>query len=186
MKKKTIYILLSDTGTWFTRMIRMYTRASLNHASIAFDPELKEVFSFGRKSPGNPFVGGFVKEDLSGQLFKEATCAVYSCTVSEEQYRKIRNYVRKFEQDPHLYKYNLLGLFGIMLNIQIKRENAYFCSQFVASVFEQSGLSIVPKCSSRTTPSDIEQSRALRLLFRGELQSFDKISQAVPNHFLGA
>lgn len=36
----------------------------LNHVSIALDRELTEVYSFGRKQPDNPFIGGFVKEDI--------------------------------------------------------------------------------------------------------------------------
>ncbi|MBD2844281.1 hypothetical protein IDH44_03695 [Paenibacillus sp. IB182496] len=172
MKEKKIYVLLSDTGTWFTRMIRMYTKAELNHASIAFDPELKEVYSFGRKNPGNPFIGGFVKEDLSGELFKTATCAIYSCTVSERRYRKIRAYVQGFDEQRNRYRYNLIGLIAIMFNIKFKRENAFFCSQFVASVFEYGGSPLVAKCASLTTPSDLEKSAALQLMFRGALSEF--------------
>ncbi|XEC93797.1 hypothetical protein AB6A23_20950 [Paenibacillus tarimensis] len=172
MNKKKVYILLSDTGTWFTRMIRLYTRAPLNHASIAFDEQLTEVYSFGRKRPGNPFIGGFVKEDLRSELFKDATCAVYTCEVSEKDYLKIRDSVQQFAQEPDKYKYNLLGLIGIMLNVKVERENAFFCSQFVASVFERSGASLVPKCASLTTPADLERSEALKLMFRGELSKF--------------
>ncbi|WP_028560447.1 hypothetical protein [Paenibacillus pinihumi] len=170
MKNKRIYILLSDTGTWFTRMIKLYTKAEHNHASIAFDDELREVYSFGRKSPGNPFVGGFVKEDLQSELFRKASCAVFSCEVSERKYNQLREYVRRFEQEPQRYKYNLLGVLGIMLKIRVKRENAFFCSQFVATVFEQSGHSLVPKCASLTTPADLGRSEALKLMYRGELR----------------
>ncbi|MBJ6361454.1 hypothetical protein ACFOQM_09160 [Paenibacillus sp. GCM10012307] len=170
MKKKHIYILLSDTGTWFTRMIKLYTKAEHNHASIAFDDEFKEVYSFGRKRPGNPFVGGFVKEDLQSEFFSKASCAVFSCKVSERKYNQLRAYVRKFEQEPHRYKYNLLGVLGIMMKIRVKRENAFFCSQFVATVFEQNGHSLVPKCASLTTPADLERSNALQLMYRGEIQ----------------
>ncbi|MFS0723392.1 hypothetical protein [Paenibacillus sp. 1P07SE] len=173
MEKKTVYILLSDTGTLFTRMIRLYTRQPLNHASIAFDADLREVYSFGRKSPGNPFIGGFIKEDLSNELFRKATCAVYSCRVSKRKYDQIRNYVRSFEQNPERYKYNLLGLFGVMLQVRVKRQHAFFCSQFVASAFEKSGVSLVPKCASLTTPADLERSPLLKLMFRGELSGFD-------------
>lgn len=172
MSTKRIYILLSDTGTWFTRMIRLYTKAEHNHASIAFDEEFREVYSFGRKRPSNPFVGGFVKEDLQSELFRKASCALFSCEVSESEYNRLRGYVLQFEQNPHHYKYNLLGVIGIMLGIRIKRENAYFCSQFVATVFEQNGQSLVPKCASLTTPADLERSELLEPLYRGELRPF--------------
>ncbi|GJM76303.1 hypothetical protein HMSSN036_85190 [Paenibacillus macerans] len=64
-----IYILLSNPKTWVAKMIGLYTRAPFNHASIAFDPELREVYSFGRKHPLIPIYGGFVKEDIHGGVF---------------------------------------------------------------------------------------------------------------------
>ncbi|MFS0554786.1 hypothetical protein [Brevibacillus sp. 179-C9.3 HS] len=162
--QRTIYIVLSDTGTWFTRMIRWYTKAPLNHASIAFDPQLTEVYSFGRKDPRNPFIGGFVKEDMQGKLFQNATIAVYRCIVSESQFKKIRSIVGQFEVESHLYTYNLLGLLGVMLNIPIKRKKAYFCSQFVASVFEGANVRLVSKCAALTTPADLVQSDLIELM----------------------
>lgn len=67
MGKKTIYIVLTDTGTLLSKAIGMYTRKDLNHASIAFDKELTEMYSFGRKQRHNPFVGGFVKRMLPAE-----------------------------------------------------------------------------------------------------------------------
>lgn len=49
--EQDIWIVLTGTGTWFSRMIQYFTKAPLNHASIAFDSELCEVYSFGRKKP---------------------------------------------------------------------------------------------------------------------------------------
>jgi hypothetical protein len=51
---KDIYIVLTGTGTAFSGFIRWFTKADLNHASIAFDSELREVYSFGRKKMYNP------------------------------------------------------------------------------------------------------------------------------------
>jgi hypothetical protein len=169
--KRKVYIILSDTGTWFTRLIRLYTKAPYNHVSISLDEDFTEVYSFGRKQPENPFIGGFVQEDFNGDLFKEATCAVYSCVVTDQQYRQIRSIVDKFKRNSDEYRYNLLGVIGIMLKLNIKREKAFFCSQFVASIFEQSGARIVHKSAALTTPADIGQSQALDLIYQGDLNS---------------
>lgn len=48
-RDKEIYVLLTDTGTVLTKIIRSFTKDPLNHASIAFDQDLNEVYSFGRK-----------------------------------------------------------------------------------------------------------------------------------------
>src|SRR5690554_5588184 len=91
MGEKTFYIILTDTGTFFTRMIKLYTKKPYNHASISFDSILKDVYSFGRKTPRNPFIGGFVKEDITGGIFKQARCAIYSCTATEEQIDRMKD-----------------------------------------------------------------------------------------------
>jgi len=169
---KPIYIVLTDTGTWLARLIRLYTKAPLNHASIAFDPGLTEVYSFGRKRPANPFVGGFVREDFGGELFRDAPCAIYKCVVSEKQYHHIRDSIRRFEKEAHRYKYNFLGLFGVLFKIQIRRNYAFFCSQFVAFLFEQAGLRLVPKSPSMTTPSDFSTAESLELVYTGKLRDF--------------
>lgn len=167
--EKQVYILLSDTGTLFTRMIKLFTRAPYNHASIVFDYELNDVYSFGRKKAWNPFIGGFVKENVHEGLFSNAKCSFYSCSVPPDLYEQIHLYVQRFEQDSEQYKYNLLGLFYILLNIEVRRKNAYFCSEFVASVFAENGLNLAGKSSALTQPADFENSECLHLLFKGDL-----------------
>ena len=53
--------MLTFTGTTLSRVIKIYTRNDYSPASIALDPELSEMYSFGRKKPRNPFIGGFIK-----------------------------------------------------------------------------------------------------------------------------
>src|SRR5690554_4029031 len=119
---KTIYIILTDTGSLLSRMIRLYTRAELNHTSIAFDDQFNEVYSFGRKDPRNPFVGGFVRENIYGELFMNndrlTNCAIYSCKVDILSYECIRDQIKMIEANHDQYSYNILGLFGVMLNIK--------------------------------------------------------------------
>ena len=45
MSTKNIYIILTDTGTLLSRMIKLYTKDELNHVSISFDDQLSEVYS---------------------------------------------------------------------------------------------------------------------------------------------
>ena len=71
MKRKMIFLVVSDTGTILTRLIKAYTKTPYNHASISFDAELSEVYSFGRKTVYNPFIGGFVKEDIHSILLQQ-------------------------------------------------------------------------------------------------------------------
>lgn len=62
--EKEMYILLTDTGTLLSKLIKCFTNAPYNHVSIVFDKRLDEVYSFGRKEPRNPFIAGFIREDV--------------------------------------------------------------------------------------------------------------------------
>ena len=172
MREKKVYILLTDTGTLFTKTIKLYTGTPYNHASIAFDENLKEVYSFGRKRPTNPFIGGFVKENIKEGLFKNATCAVYSLTNNEKEYNSMRRYIKQIEAEKEKYRYNLIGLFAVMLNKRLNRKNAFFCSQFVASVLKKSDsidFSIPP---SLVTPHDLQLVEKSELIYQGMLKDY--------------
>src|SRR5690606_14388222 len=100
-----LYIVLSDTGSLLSRIIRLYTNRKRNHVSIAFDEALHDVYSFGRKCPNNLFISGFTQEDLRGPLFQRAQFNVYRCAVSERQYDQARAVVERFVKDERRYKY---------------------------------------------------------------------------------
>ena len=65
VEQRKIYLLLTDTGTMFTRMIKLFTQEPLNHASLAFDDNLVEVYSFGRKKYEKPFYWRVCKRKYS-------------------------------------------------------------------------------------------------------------------------
>jgi hypothetical protein len=167
-----VYIVLTDTGTIFTRLLKMYTKHSLNHASISFTKDLATTYSFGRKSHYNPFIGGFVKEDMSGKLFEQATCAIYSCSVSESVYSQMLETVQQMEKEQHNYKYNFIGLFGILLNRRIDRENAYFCSEFVATILNKGGISFKNKPACLVKPYELIDYGQFRLVYEGKLKTY--------------
>lgn len=172
MTEKKVYLLLTDTGTFFTKLIKLYTKKPYNHASISFDSELSEVYSFGRKKVRNPFIGGFVKEDVKQGLFKQADCAVYSLTVTEVQLYNIKRYIKKMEEQKEYYRYNFLGLFGFIVKKPIKREKALFCSQFVASVLKECNIIDFEKPLSLITPNDLQEVSELKLVYEGKLKAY--------------
>lgn len=167
-----VYIVLTDTGTLLTKMIKQVTKQPLNHASIAFTKELDTAVSFGRKSVNNPFIGGFVKEDMKGKLFAVATCAIYSCTVSEFEYEQMKQVVQQIEQQQQNYKYNFIGLFGVLLNKRIDRKRAFFCSEFVSTILNIGGISIKNKPACLVKPGDFMDCKDFRLVYQGQLSSY--------------
>lgn len=172
MTKRNVYILLTDTGSILTKLIKLYTKKPYNHASISFDSKLTEVYSFGRKHERNPFRGGFVKENVKSGLFRQADCAIYSLTVSENEMKKMKQYVCKMKAEKELYKYNFSGLFGFLFNKPIEREKAMFCSQFVASVLEKGTVTEFEKPISLIAPGDLQNVAKLTLVYEGKLRDY--------------
>ncbi|GGA63489.1 hypothetical protein [Ornithinibacillus halotolerans] len=172
MRERTIYFIFTDTGTYLSRMINLYTNAPLNHVSIGFDYELKEVYSFGRINPKNPFSGGFVQEDIRGDFLKNSQCAIYAFHITEDEYIKVRHHIKEIENRASDYKYNFIGLIGIALKIEIRRKNAFFCSQFVATVMRDTETFKFSKPIHFVTPADIRAHSELQLIYQGRLGDY--------------
>lgn len=180
MLERDIFIVLTDTGTLLTRMIRLYTKLPLNHVSIAFDESLTEVYSFGRKRPRNPFIGGFVREDFSSYFFHQSLCGVYRCKVSAVDYARMKQRIRQIEQQKHEYRYNFIGLFGVMFNTEIKRNRAFFCSQFVATILNESEEKIIAGSAYLIQPQHFMMSERLELVYAGKLSGYPRLRQGIP------
>lgn len=177
----TVYILLSDTGTLFTKSIKKYTKAPYNHASLAFDRELNDMYSFGRKNPNNPLHGGFVKEDvLSGTYSKypQTTCVIYGLQVTEREVRKMKRVLNIFIKNKQKFLYNILGVVGVSLDEPIEFSNSYFCSQFVAEVLQRSGIKLWEKLPALVTPEDFRGNDRLKLIYEGKLLDYPPITQS--------
>ena len=54
-KKRSIYVLMTRTGTGPARVIRLFSRMEYNHASISGDAALNQLYSFCRNYTYVPF-----------------------------------------------------------------------------------------------------------------------------------
>lgn len=176
MKKHTIYILLTYSGSALSKVINKYTKEPYSHVSIAFDEELKELYSFGRLRPRNPIFAGFVREDIENGTyarFPQTTCALYSLEINNIQYRRLMKELEKFKKDGDKYGYNLIGLVGVMVNYPIERKYNYFCSQFVSSLLNNSGIKLIDKNTALISPRDFRECKELNLIYEGNLQNYN-------------
>lgn|SRR5690625_2897971 len=172
MENEKIYFVFTDTGTNLSKVINYCTKKPLNHVSIAFDIELNKLYSFGRKHPKNPFSGGFVQEDIRSQFLRDSNCAVYSFHISKQEYERILISIKKIEKRQNDYRYNFLGLLGILFRIKIKRKRAFFCSQFVATMLRNADSIHLSKPSYFITPSDLRSQLNMNLIYKGKLGDY--------------
>ncbi len=172
MEKTTIYFIFTDTGTNLSRMINYCTGQSLNHVSIGFDRELTEVYSFGRIQPKNPFSGGFVREDIHSEFLRNSQSEIYSFELTKSECEKILRHISEIEANKGSYRYNFIGLIGVLLQIEIRRKHAFFCSEFVATVVSDVDSIKLRKPSCFVTPSDIRNQIDMKLIYRGRLGDY--------------
>jgi hypothetical protein len=179
---KVIYIVLTETGTVLSRAIKLYTHQSFSHASIAFDPQLKEMYSFGRKKENNPFIGGFIHENPSSKLMSNAYCAIFACPVTNEQYVQLKKQVQYYQLNKEHYRFNFIGLLGVACRIKLKRSNAFFCSQFIATLVQEAGLPLGGKCPNLMKPTDFTKLPYLHLCYIGLMREYTKSNRVEPLH----
>lgn len=140
---KKIYIVLTQTGTMLSKIIKAYTKDEFSHVSISLDISLDEMYSFGRLNPYNPFKGGFVCEHIHSGTFKrfyKTIAKIYSLNVTEEQYEKVKQIIDKMKNEKEKYKFNTLGLFAVGFKKKIKRDSYFYCAEFVKYVLESANI----------------------------------------------
>lgn len=172
---KKIYIVLTHTGTMLSTGIKIFTGNMYTHASISLDQNMEEMYSFGRLNPYNPFIGGFVKEGINigtFKRFKNTKTEIYSLEITEEEYKKLEEIILKFEENKDAYKFNFIGLILAGLNKKYKRENKYYCSQFVREIMEQSEIKI-EGISKVIKPEDFRKLQSLQLEYCGLLRIYN-------------
>ncbi|MBR7165814.1 MAG: hypothetical protein IKD18_06000 [Clostridia bacterium] len=174
--QKKIYLVLTQTSSNLSRVIRLFTRAEFNHISIALSSDLEPMWSFGRKYPYNPFCGGFVKEHLregTFYRFPKTRCAVYSLEVSDEQYAAIRAQLEAMYRERALYRYNFYGLCLAAVRIDQSFEKRFYCSQFFKSLFIKvriPGAECLPKIAE---PCHFAELPNVAPVYRGFLKEYD-------------
>lgn len=178
---KVVYIVLTETGTLLSRAIQLYTQEDYNHVSIAFDADLNDMYSFGRKFENNPFIGGFIKESIQSKWLRESNCAIYECPLTDEQYKSLKQKIYHYQLHMEKYRYNFIGLIGIACHIKLERQHAFFCSQFIATLFQEIGLSLDGRCPYFTKPADFSKLPYLHLCYTGKLSNFTLIPADGPH-----
>ena len=136
-RDRSIYVVISRTGTLLCRAIGLVSGGVYNHASLSLDESLSLMYSFGRVNPYNPIVGGFVKESPFFGTFKRfhgTEVIVYRIPVTRQQKEALETCLHEMYAKRDRYGYNFLGLFVAAFGIYWKRENRYYCSEFVRDI----------------------------------------------------
>lgn len=172
-RMKKIYIILTHTGTALSKLIKEYTKDEFSHVSIALDIELKEMYSFGRLNPYNPFFGGFVHEYIDKGTFKrfyKTRAKVYSLEITEQQYEAIKNNIEQIKNNKENYKFNIIGLFAAGFHKKIEKEKSFYCAEFVKYVMEKADIKT--DLPDIVKPEDFKNIKELQEIYVGLLRKY--------------
>lgn len=169
-----VYIVLSQTGTILSRILKLYTRAPYNHSSIALREDLEVMYSFGRLNPYNPFVGGFVQESPAFgtfKRFKNTRVMVIEADVTPEAYAELCTHIRTMLRTRTEYHYNYLGLLLAAIRVHRAKRNCYYCSEFVKAMAVQAGVE-----GAEAIPAIVKPMHLLRVphktVYEGRLRDY--------------
>ena len=140
---KQLYIVISQTGTMLSRILKCVTGAEYNHASVSLSEDLSKMYSFGRKYPHNPFLGGFVLESPhtgTFRRFSETKVLVLVVNISENQYTEMSCLLDAMWKRRKRYHYNYIGLSIAVFHKAWKKENCFYCSEFLADILLRIGV----------------------------------------------
>ena len=168
MAERTVYILLTRSGTWFSRLIHLATQDSYTHASIGLDGPAGPFYSFARKHRHFALPAGLVEEQVTVHR-QSVPCCLYELTVSEDTYFRLRRQLRSMYARREEYRYSVLGAFACYFNLSLQRRHHYFCSQFVAGLLEEAGAVDLPKPPTLVRPADFCAISGLRPVHQGLL-----------------
>lgn len=171
-----IYIVLSQTPTRFGGAIRKLGRIQYNHASIAFDRELRQLYSFARRQYKNPLDAGLVREQtewFSLRRFERVDVRIYKIPVTREQYLKGKHRILEIMHDADGYIYNLFSVLFFPFTKGFETYKAYSCAEFVAHMIRTMDIELTPaKLACAFTPQELGESMAGLLMFEGNLLEY--------------
>ena len=168
--------MISYTGTLFSTLLKSLSGIEYPHVSLSLNSKFNELYSFGRKKPLNPFIAGFVIEDIENGVysyFPNTVCSVFSLEVTEEEYQKIIENLEIFNKNKNRYKYSFLGLIGVYFNKPLYIKDHYFCSQFVSFILKESGIELFEKPCELITSVDFINCKSLNIVYSGKLNKYE-------------
>ncbi len=175
MERKKVFIVLSQTGSIPCRVLKFFTHDEYNHVSISFDPELNEMFSFGRLKPNNFLCGGFVEESKDSGVFKkfsQTKVLVSTIETTEEEYLKLRSLVQSFVDEKKKFKYNYLGVFLAMFRLNYSPKCKYYCSQFVRDCLSRLNILNASTLPAIAKPVDFLKLDTSEVIYKGLIKDY--------------
>lgn len=162
-----LYILLTDTGTTFSKVSKFFTKHPYNHVSLVFDANLEHIYTYSLTTPENGLRGGLKRE--TKELLKGARYSLYEMKVTRSIYRKVVERVNDLESRIEETSYNHRGIINALFNMEVFKNSGVdiaICTQFITSTLALAGVELF-KGSDKLKPYELVKSKLLHHVKRG-------------------
>lgn len=170
---KKVYIVLTYTGTVPAHLVKFWTKREYSHVSISLDESLTKMYSFARLGDYNVFNAGFLHEHINKGVFrrfKKTEAFIGYIEVTNRQYKRIEKDIEEMENQKEKYRFNYLGFFGVMLKKKRKKENTYYCAEFVKKLLDDAYIK--NDLPNIIIPSDFQKINNLKCVYKGKLRDY--------------
>lgn len=174
-----IYIMISRTYTRFGSVLRKIGNLRYNHASVALDRDLKELYSFARPQHNAPLLARLVHETTERYTlgkYNYIPVVIFRIPLSNERLQWVTSEIKKIEDDEDfIYNYPSVLTYPLLGGVSI--EKSFSCIEFVMYILKGVGFQVkYPLCSYK--PDELLDILTDYKIFSGNL--LDYISDKKP------
>lgn len=169
-----VYVVLMHSGSGLATAIKKVTGDEFTHASISFDPTLRNMYSFGKKYDSDIMEMGLIREDAnSAFLHRPIDFALYVTFVDADEFKAMKHTFYEVLKREKELRYSFIGLVKYALGMDAETKNRMFCSEFVAHVLNSKYNNTDGYYSSQVRPEDFKSFENFKLVQRGKLSDYD-------------
>ncbi|MBQ9780425.1 MAG: hypothetical protein IJW00_05730 [Clostridia bacterium] len=181
---KYIYILISQTHTAFGGTIRRLGKINYNHAAIALDENMTELYAFARPKHEALLLGRLVKETMFRYSLGKHSCVnvmIFRIPVTEEQYAWVKDTIHRIMQSRE-YMYNLFSVLSTPITGGFSTYKAFSCIEFVMFLLQGLGYPI-DKPLHRYRPDDLIPLLSDSVHYKGNLLDYKQEEEEDTSYF---
>lgn len=130
---RRIYIVLSSGNSFSKKAYRELTDCDYDHVSVSFNENLSVMYSFAKHHLDVPLEGGFAAEYPSRYIAegKDIPVKIFAYEVSEEEYMRVRDVIRRMMTHPQIYTYNVYDKAASVIGCSFELRRSYTDLSFV-------------------------------------------------------
>ncbi len=170
---KYIYIVISQTHTGFGGRIRKWGKVTYNHAAIALDEKMTELYAFARPKHRAVMLARLVRESAFRYSLGKHSCVnvmIFRIPVTEEQYGWIVDTIHRILNNK-AYIYNLFSVLSTPVTGGFYTYRAFSCIEFVMFLLQGVGYSM-DKPLYRYRPDDLIGILSDSVFYKGNLLEY--------------